>query len=92
MGSMAAGGPAHNADITSKGCSWTWGWREGAHVAICARKAGEVDEAVAAWRAKGVQAFDAVVDIADAAQLTAWIVSAVGQLGGLDRPSPPAST
>jgi 3-oxoacyl-[acyl-carrier protein] reductase len=57
---------------------------EGAHVAICARKAGEVDEAVAALRAQGVMAFGAVVDIADAAQLTSWIGSAVGQLGGLD--------
>ena len=44
---------------------------EGAHVAICARKAGEVDDAVAALRAQGVMAFGAVVDIADAAQLTA---------------------
>lgn len=57
---------------------------EGAHVAICARKAQEVEEAVAALRAKGVQAFGAAVDIADGAQLKAWIGTAADQLGGLD--------
>jgi 3-oxoacyl-[acyl-carrier protein] reductase len=57
---------------------------EGAHVALCARNAGEVDEAVAALCARGVQAHGAVVDIADGAQLKAWIATAAGQLGGLD--------
>ncbi len=57
---------------------------EGAHVALCARNAGEVDEAVAALRARGVQAYGAVVDIADGAPLKAWIATAAGQLGGLD--------
>lgn len=57
---------------------------EGVHVALCARNAGEVDEAVAALCARGVQAHGAVVDIADGAQLKAWIATAAGQLGGLD--------
>jgi 3-oxoacyl-[acyl-carrier protein] reductase len=57
---------------------------EGAHVAICARHADEVESVVAALRARGVQAHGAAVDIADAAQLKGWIDAAVGQLGGLD--------
>jgi 3-oxoacyl-[acyl-carrier protein] reductase len=57
---------------------------EGAHVALCARNVGEVDEAVATLCARGVQAHGAVVDIADGAQLKAWIATAAGQLGGLD--------
>lgn len=57
---------------------------EGADVAICARKADEVGAAVAALSARGVKAFGAVVDIADAAALKAWVDGATGQLGGLD--------
>lgn len=57
---------------------------EGAQLAICARNADEVEQAVAALKAQGVMAFGAVVDIADAVQLKAWIGTAVGQLGGLD--------
>jgi 3-oxoacyl-[acyl-carrier protein] reductase len=57
---------------------------EGADVAICARKADEVDSAVAGLRSAGVQAFGAVVDIADGTRLKAWIGAAAGQLGGLD--------
>ena len=57
---------------------------EGAHVAICARHADAVAEAVAALRAGGATAHGAAVDIADAGQLKAWIGTAVAQLGGLD--------
>jgi 3-oxoacyl-[acyl-carrier protein] reductase len=57
---------------------------EGVHVALCARKAGEVEEAVSALSARGVQACGAALDIADGAQLTAWIDGAAAQLGGLD--------
>lgn len=57
---------------------------EGADVAICARKAEEVDEAVASLSAKGVKAFGGVVDIADGEGLRRWIADVAGQLGGLD--------
>jgi 3-oxoacyl-[acyl-carrier protein] reductase len=57
---------------------------EGAHVALCARQAAEVDGAVAALRALGVQACGAALDIADGARLGAWIGQAATQLGGLD--------
>ena len=57
---------------------------EGAQVAICARSAGELDEAVSALAAQGVPAFGAAVDIADEAALKAWIATAAQQLGGLD--------
>ena len=57
---------------------------EGANVAICARKADQVAEAVAALGAMGVKATGASVDIMDAAALTAWIVAAGAELGGID--------
>ena len=57
---------------------------EGANVAICARKADEVEATVAALKAKGVQAFGAVVDIADAASLKGFVTQAGETLGGLD--------
>jgi len=57
---------------------------EGANVAICARKTGEVDEAVRALQAKGVTAFGQVVDIADGPALQAFVRAAAEALGGLD--------
>jgi 3-oxoacyl-[acyl-carrier protein] reductase len=57
---------------------------EGAHLAICARHALEVEQAVVALAARGVPVYGAAVDIADAAQLKAWVGTATGQLGGLD--------
>ena len=57
---------------------------EGASVAICARKAEEVEQTVAALRAKGAQAHGAVVDIAQAAEYQAWIEGAAAAMGGID--------
>lgn len=57
---------------------------EGADVAICARKADQVSEAVAALKDKGVRAFGASVDIMDGAALRTWIEKAAGELGGID--------
>ena len=57
---------------------------EGCHIGICARTAAQVDEAVAAFQAKGVKAFGAAVDVADGDQLTRFIKSAAEALGGLD--------
>lgn len=57
---------------------------EGANVAICARKADEVEATVAALKAKGVQAFGQVVDIADGPALKAFVAKAGEALGGID--------
>src|SRR6201996_5450356 len=57
---------------------------EGANVAICARNAEQVKEAVAALKDKGVKATGASVDIMDGAALKTWIASAASELGGID--------
>lgn len=57
---------------------------EGAHVAICARHAAEVDAAVASLAAKGVTAFGQAVDVADKAALEAWVAASAAALGGID--------
>lgn len=57
---------------------------EGADVAICARNADQVKDAVAALKDKGVKATGGSVDIMDTGALKAWIAKAAGELGGLD--------
>jgi len=57
---------------------------EGANVAVCARNADQVAEAVAALEAKGVRAFGRAVDIADKAALQGFVDAAASALGGLD--------
>ncbi|WP_149539631.1 SDR family NAD(P)-dependent oxidoreductase [Siccirubricoccus phaeus] len=57
---------------------------EGADVAICARNAAEVETAVAALRAKGVNAFGQAVDVADKAALEGWVAASAATLGGID--------
>ncbi|MBI3678348.1 MAG: SDR family oxidoreductase [Proteobacteria bacterium] len=57
---------------------------EGANVAICARKADQVSEAVAALKDKGVKATGASVDITDGDALKGWIAKAGNELGGID--------
>ena len=57
---------------------------EGADVAICARNAGEVSEAVSALAAKGVKASGKVVDVADGPALSAWVQEVGADFGGLD--------
>lgn len=57
---------------------------EGADVAICARNAGAVDEAVAALSSGGATVIGEGVDIADTAALTAWIGRVAGTFGGID--------
>jgi 3-oxoacyl-[acyl-carrier protein] reductase len=57
---------------------------EGADVAICARNADQVAEAVAALKAKGVNAWGQVVDIADGPALKAFVAQAGEALGGID--------
>lgn len=57
---------------------------EGADVAICARNAKQIEEAVAALRKAGVKATGAAVDIADGAALKKWVTDAGTTLGGID--------
>jgi 3-oxoacyl-[acyl-carrier protein] reductase len=57
---------------------------EGAHVAICARDAVQVKEAVTALASRGVPATGLALDVADGPALTAWVTDAAGELGGLD--------
>lgn len=57
---------------------------EGAAVAVCARDPGEVEETVAALRARGVPATGRALDVADADALRAWVGDAGRELGGLD--------
>jgi 3-oxoacyl-[acyl-carrier protein] reductase len=57
---------------------------EGANVAICARNAEQVAEAVKALEAKGVKAFGQAVDIADGPAIKAFVNAAGEALGGID--------
>ncbi|MDE2487074.1 MAG: SDR family oxidoreductase [Alphaproteobacteria bacterium] len=57
---------------------------EGANVAICARNAAQVEEAVAGLQAQGVKAFGKAVDIADGPALKGFVEESAGALGGLD--------
>jgi 3-oxoacyl-[acyl-carrier protein] reductase len=57
---------------------------EGANVAICARNAEQVTEAVKALQAKGVKAFGQAVDIADGPALKGFVEAAAKALGGVD--------
>lgn len=58
--------------------------QEGADVALCARNAGEVDEATEALRGKGVRAFGQALDVADGLALQSFVQAAAAALGGLD--------
>ncbi len=57
---------------------------EGAHVAVCARNAQEVEASVAELNALGIKAFGMPVDVSDAAALAAWVDAAAAEFGGLD--------
>lgn len=57
---------------------------EGVDVAVCARNADQVAEAVAALKAKGVRATGASVDITDGPALKAWVKSVGEDFGGID--------
>jgi len=57
---------------------------EGANVALCARDAEQVAEAVRALKASGVAATGRAVDVTDGAALKAWIADAAAELGGLN--------
>jgi NAD(P)-dependent dehydrogenase (short-subunit alcohol dehydrogenase family) len=57
---------------------------EGADVAICARNAAEVADAVAALNAKGVKAYGESVDVADKGAIEGFVAASAKSLGGLD--------
>jgi 3-oxoacyl-[acyl-carrier protein] reductase len=57
---------------------------EGCDIAVCARNAAQVEEAVAAFKARGVKAYGGSVDVADGAALKGFIEKSAGALGGLD--------
>ncbi len=57
---------------------------EGVDIALCARKAEEVKETVAALESRGVKAIGEVVDVKDGPSYTAWIRQSAEALGGLD--------
>jgi 3-oxoacyl-[acyl-carrier protein] reductase len=58
--------------------------QEGAHVAICARNAGEVQATVAGIEAIGVKGYGAAVDVADKQALEGFIAASATALGGID--------
>jgi 3-oxoacyl-[acyl-carrier protein] reductase len=57
---------------------------DGAHVAICARNAAEVEQSVRDLARHGVKAFGRAVDVGDGAALQAWVSDAAAALGGID--------
>jgi NAD(P)-dependent dehydrogenase (short-subunit alcohol dehydrogenase family) len=57
---------------------------EGCDVAICARGQEGVNKAVASLKGKGVKAIGEVINVANAADYTAWVKRAAEQLGGCD--------
>ena len=57
---------------------------EGCDIGICARNAAQVEEAVSAFRGKGVKAFGSALDVADGGSFVKFIQSTAEALGGLD--------
>ena len=57
---------------------------EGCNVGICARNGDEVDAAVAALKAKGVDACGGTVDVREGDAVRQWVADCAASLGGLD--------
>ena len=57
---------------------------EGAAIAACARGQADLDEALATFRAMGVDAHGEALDVRDTGAFTAWIGRAAEALGGID--------
>src|SRR5260370_26897063 len=57
---------------------------EGAGVAVCARNADQVMNAVAELQTLGVRATGASVDVTDGAALKSWIATVAREFGGID--------
>ena len=56
---------------------------EGAEVAICARSADDVGQAIEELSEKG-KVIGSAVDAGDSSSLTAWVASSIEELGGVD--------
>jgi 3-oxoacyl-[acyl-carrier protein] reductase len=57
---------------------------EGADVAICARHAADVEQAVTGLKSKGVNATGRALDVADGPALAVWIADVAAEFGGID--------
>ena len=57
---------------------------EGCNVAICARNADEIEQALKDLSAKGIKAVGKQIDVMAEGELKAWVLEAGKQLGGLD--------
>jgi 3-oxoacyl-[acyl-carrier protein] reductase len=57
---------------------------EGAHVAFCARNAGELAQAVKDFADYGVKISGRAVDVADGPALAAWVNDVAAEFGGID--------
>ena len=57
---------------------------EGCDVALCARSEDEVDEAVRAIKARGVEVVGGAVNVRNADEYKAWLEKATEELGGCD--------
>ncbi|GAC1595079.1 MAG: SDR family NAD(P)-dependent oxidoreductase [Candidatus Velthaea sp.] len=57
---------------------------EGACVAICARDAGEINQTLADFRARGFTASGRALDVSDGKALASWTRDVAGEFGGLD--------
>ncbi len=57
---------------------------EGCNVGICARNGEEVDAAVAALKAKGVEACGSAIDVREGDAVRKWVADCAQALGGLD--------
>jgi len=57
---------------------------EGANVAICARNADEVGNAVKTLSSRGIKSWGRAIDVADPDALKAWVEGAAGEFGGID--------
>ena len=57
---------------------------EGCDIGICARSAAQVEETVAAFKAKGAKVYGSAVDVADGAALKGFVQQTAEKLGGLD--------
>ena len=56
---------------------------EGSNVSICARNAADAEQAVAAFKTKGVKAFGKALDVSNADAIADWIKASAEALGGV---------
>lgn len=57
---------------------------EGASIATCARGQAGLDEALASFRGRGVEAYGEALDVRDGAAFAGWVERSAAALGGVD--------